>query len=239
LAFLLIYITQKVPRQLYDVLALIRQEASFLTKSGIKPDSVADMDAAVLHSLGVESEDDAAKLVEYFVDETAGNGLITSSRVMDALTAFLKEREETKEKRAGEEEEAEGEGKRNGKRSVAEKDKEKEKEKEKEKGSGMGEEAVKEYWERMAGVVTDQTVSVWERLEAEMVKYNQSLKTRVGLLEGNEALVNQNDELKKLLNQYLSAKINEELIVPPVTLVPQQRRPPASQGGSSRASSRQ
>lgn len=49
------------------------------------------------------------------------------------------------------------------------------------------------------------------------------LSFRVALLQGNEALKNQNNELKTLLNHYLSAKINEELLVPPVSL-PQQRK---------------
>ena len=227
---------QEAPHQLDEVLALIRQEASFLTKSGVKPDSVADLDKAVLHSLGVTNEEDATKLVEYFVDETSTNGLLSSSHVMDALTAFLKDREEAKEKRdAGKEEEVNR--KRNEKKSVAEKEKEKQKDKDKEK-EGMSEDAVKEYWDRIAAVVPNEVVSeVWERLEGEMIKYNKSLKDRVGLLQGNEALRNQNEELKGLLNQYLSAKINEELIVPPVTIPPHQRRP--MQQGGSRASSRQ
>lgn len=197
-----------------------------MSKSGIKPESVADMDAAILHSLNIESDEDAAKLVEHFVDEP-GNGLISPPHIMDALTKFLRCREEAKEKKEGE---GDGEAKRNAK-------KEKEKEKEREKG-GMSEDAVKEYWERMAGVVPDKTVAIWERLEAEMIKYNQGLKERVSLLEGNEALRHQNDELKTLLNQYLSAKINEELIVPPVVVPLPQRRSPIPQNISSNTSSR-
>jgi Sperm tail C-terminal domain len=208
-----------------------------LSKSGIKPESAQEMDAAILRSLGLTTEEDAARLVEHFVEEkkrggeeesenTKGNGkgnvtLIPHAQVMDALTAFIKSRNEMREKEDGGEEpevrfgETTAMGARSGTAASTE------------RGlgyGGMNEDVVKEYWERIAGVIPDSVVSVWDRLEREMTKYNQILKDRMNLLQGNEALKTQNDELKTLLNHYLSAKINEELIVPPVAIPPQQQQ---------------
>lgn len=67
-------------------------------------------------------------------------------------------------------------------------------------------------------------------LEKELVKYNTTLGERGKLLEENSRIKQQNDELKLLLNQYVTAsvsyfnidlnyhKINEELMLPPVTI---------------------
>lgn len=199
-----------------------------MTKAGIKPESVAEMDEAILKSLGVRSDVDAKKLVEHFL---VPGGLVGPEVVMHALTAFV-QRQREDEQKEDEEERAErepsraerelrfgGTGTSNGTIGL---------------GTGTvnanatggssNDDAVKEYWERISGVIPDSVTSIWDKLEDELGKYNAVLKDRSNLIHGNDALKNQNAELKALLNQYLSAKINEELIVPPVSM-PQQRKP--------------
>jgi dynein regulatory complex protein 1 len=60
---------------------------------------------------------------------------------------------------------------------------------------------------------------VWAHLEKELVQYNQLLETRSGQLHEVVGLQRQNDELRTLLNQYLSSKINEELVIPPTQVI--------------------
>lgn len=48
-----------------------------------------------------------------------------------------------------------------------------------------------------------------------METYNQILTDRWKKSQKIEGLEKQNDELKQLLRQYMSAKVNEELQVPP------------------------
>lgn len=207
------------------------------------------MDSGILRALGIESDADAAKLVSLFVvgeeedeneneneeekeketennDENNNNEegeeegkekktkvkLIDPAQVMDTLTAYLRMRNAARAREAENDEEGKNATRR-------------EKGKDKERERGMSDEAVKEYWERIANVIPEPVTHIWERLEQEMVKYNQILKDRVNLLQGNENLRQQNDEMKVLLNQYLNAKINEELIVPPVSMPsPPQRK---------------
>jgi dynein regulatory complex protein 1 len=90
------------------------------------------------------------------------------------------------------------------------------------------------YWERLTNVVSDENVKgVWEvclvtckyallilskPLERDLGKYNAMLNERTKLLEETDSIRQQNAELKGLLNQYLTSKINEDLLVPPVTI---------------------
>ena len=52
-----------------------------------------------------------------------------------------------------------------------------------------------------------------------MKKYNKLLKERLALAEDIRYIKEQNTELKALLRQYMNAKINEELEVPPTQIM--------------------
>lgn len=114
-----------------------------------------------MRALQVESDADGQRLVAQFT--TPQGGLVGADGVVPALTAFVRVQREEKEK---EEKGAEM------KEST-------------EKGKGKEEEeGVQEFWERIAGVVPEATVAVWDRLEMEMTKYNKLLKERyVSLLD--------------------------------------------------------
>ena len=76
-----------------------------------------------------------------------------------------------------------------------------------------------EFWERMANVVGPKTYRVWGALEHALTKYHKLLSARQGELNEAHRLQGQNVELRALLNQYLSSKINEELQVPPTQVI--------------------
>ncbi|CAL8103686.1 unnamed protein product [Calicophoron daubneyi] len=73
-----------------------------------------------------------------------------------------------------------------------------------------------EYWDKYANhVVTPDTEKVWDNLYAALERYLVILKHRAKLIRESEALRRQNGELRHLLQQYLGAKINYDLVVPP------------------------
>ncbi|GBG27956.1 Dynein regulatory complex protein 1 [Hondaea fermentalgiana] len=87
-----------------------------------------------------------------------------------------------------------------------------------------------EYWSRLANLVPDRTVRVWEALEGAMGKYINVLKNRAESIQEVQSLEAQNEELKALLNQYLGSQVVQDLIVTPMETImpttpqPQQQR---------------
>lgn len=77
----------------------------------------------------------------------------------------------------------------------------------------------KEYWSRMANVVSEKGVRVMGALDKALDKYHNLLLDRVNHLSEVDSLRTQNQELRSLLNQYLSSSINEDLHVPPTVLI--------------------
>ena len=69
----------------------------------------------------------------------------------------------------------------------------------------------REFWERLANVVSPDTYQVWLTLEKELTKYNGILQERANLLDENSRIKTQNDELKVLLNQYMTASVSFHL----------------------------
>ncbi|KAM7078267.1 dynein regulatory complex protein 1 [Molossus nigricans] len=72
-----------------------------------------------------------------------------------------------------------------------------------------------EYWKALATVIPDTTQNLWDSLYTALEKYHLILTQRAKLLLENDELEQQNSELQMLLQQYLDAKINSELQVPP------------------------
>ena len=71
----------------------------------------------------------------------------------------------------------------------------------------------------MANVVGPRTYRAWGALENGLAEYHALLRRRRDALEGARRLAEQNAELRALLNQYLSSKINDELQVPPTAII--------------------
>ncbi|KAJ3063744.1 hypothetical protein HDU98_000466 [Podochytrium sp. JEL0797] len=75
------------------------------------------------------------------------------------------------------------------------------------------------YWERMANVIDDKSYRVWTAVYVAMKKYNALLTERYQLTEDIDAVRSQSEELKGLLRQYMSAKVNDELQIPPTQIM--------------------
>lgn len=77
----------------------------------------------------------------------------------------------------------------------------------------------REFWQTLSGVVPDQTVRMWGQLESALQEYNDILEGRAECIGEVQSLREQNQELKKLLNQYLHAEVNSQLRVPPTQTI--------------------
>nr|XP_045740192.1 dynein regulatory complex protein 1 isoform X2 [Mirounga angustirostris] len=72
-----------------------------------------------------------------------------------------------------------------------------------------------EYWEALTTVIPDATQNLWDALYTALEKYHLILTQRAKLLIENNSLEQQNAELQMLLQKSLDSKINSELQVPP------------------------
>jgi dynein regulatory complex protein 1 len=186
------------------MLELLSNEAGFLVESKIRTlldslpveeQSLLKIDS-ILKVLGVEGAVDVEKLLSFFLADADNHELIHPNDAIKAIKAFVEEHQ------------AEGgDGIKLAKRST------------KEPGHEGTRREEREFWARMSSVISDKTYRVWNALERAMQKYHQLLTNRGSLIGEVGDLQQQNDELKALLNQYLSSKINEDLHVPPTQVI--------------------
>ena len=76
------------------------------------------------------------------------------------------------------------------------------------------------FWKQMVAVLPKSHEKVWTALLEGLSKYHTVLLTRVELLDDTASLRQQNVELRTLLSQYMDARINRELHVPPTLVLP-------------------
>jgi len=74
-------------------------------------------------------------------------------------------------------------------------------------------------WGECDEQVASPTVSVWQELFKFLSKFNLILQERRELITSVDGLRAQNRELKMLLNQYLTSKVNGQLYVPPTATI--------------------
>ncbi len=72
----------------------------------------------------------------------------------------------------------------------------------------------KRYWEQIAQVIPESKCRVWNALAKGLEKYQILLQEREKLIEETEMIRIQNNDLRDLLEKYMSQKINEELLIP-------------------------
>lgn len=71
------------------------------------------------------------------------------------------------------------------------------------------------FWYKMSNVISPEHLRVWHSVEGGLNKYLRQLQIRQKLIEETDGIRRQNDELRSLLNQYLSNPVNDELFAPP------------------------
>mmetsp|Transcript_26085 Transcript_26085/g.52305 ORF Transcript_26085/g.52305 Transcript_26085/m.52305 type:complete len:654 (-) Transcript_26085:253-2214(-) len=187
------------------MLELLCNEAGFLVEGKIQKlleplpedeQNLLKIDS-ILKVLGVEGAGDVEKLLSYFLADADNHELIHPNDAIKAIKAFVEEHQA--ERQRGGDSLKKGAGKDGGQEGTRREE--------------------REFWERMSSIISDKTYRVWSALEKSLHKYDGLLKNRSGLIDEVGDLQRQNGELKALLNQYLSSRINEDLHVPPTQVI--------------------
>merc|ERR1719321_2408157 len=200
------------------VLDLIKEETTFLLDMKIREQmqelppeqrDVMQIDA-VLRYIGVESQDDVDLLVGQFYqgpDDDDENCTVDADEVLNLLKAYQLEKENlAAQDVAPDKKKKKSQGKAIGSESEAERKARRRKEE-------------KKFWEKMAHVIPEMNTRVWASLDKFLIKYYDLLQKRATNIDQAVAMQKQNEELKALLDQYLSSKVNEELQVPPTHVI--------------------
>jgi dynein regulatory complex protein 1 len=168
---------------------------------------------SIMRTLGIENPEDIQKLMSYFVqiiEETRGqkeemeskdeigNVHLAMDDVVKALRRFV---------------EAQQKALMNQNRSTKQKKAKILNAEERAKDRRRKEE--REFWTRMTQVIPDSKYRVWGALERGLEKYGVVLEEREKLIAETEHIRKQNNDLRLLLDSYMSQKINDELILPP------------------------
>ena len=148
--------------------------------------------------LGVEGAADVEKLLSYFLADADNHELIHPNDAIKAIKAFVEEHQAERQ-RGGEIKTSKPSSKEAGQEGTRREE--------------------REFWERMSSIISEKTYRVWSALEKSLLKYDALLKSRGNLIGEVGDLQRQNEELKALLNQYLSSRINEDLHVPPTQVI--------------------
>ncbi|XP_067097803.1 dynein regulatory complex protein 1 [Osmerus mordax] len=213
------------------LLELLCDETGFLIESKLlKLLSPLDRDEqslmkldAIFTAMGIESEEDVNKMADFFIkypqqqeeravevstDDNEGRGrscpstptsnLIHPNDVLKALRAFTAQHH-PKRGGLGHKQLRVGLGQRDDSEDAA-------------------------YWDSMANVIPKNKLKIWAELETSMDMYHTVLTERSKLITETQGLKQQNTELRMLLHQYVTSKVNTELEIPPtqtMQLVPE------------------
>ncbi len=166
---------------------------------------------SIFKALGVETLDDVTKLSYYFIiksenTQNAEEKLIHPNDAIKAIRRFFESQKNGSELQKHCDDDEEGISTTLKETRVK-------------KAGKSKEELQKEYWKRMANIIDEKSSRVWNAVYAAMEKYNTLLNERWSLTQEISAVQTQNEELKNLLKHYMSAKINEELQVPPTQIM--------------------
>jgi dynein regulatory complex protein 1 len=216
------------------MLSMLASEAGFLVDAKVR-NALEEMDdekAAVvradslLKALGVETQGDVEKLLTYFFSEydmpehedEEHNELmqlksldlcIQPDNVVQVIKQFVEDRSDR----------ADSDSHSHGKKVSAATAMEQAAHDAEEARRERNRREEREFWERMANVIPEKTYRVWGALEKGLLKYNDILKGRADTIDSVSQLEQQNKELKSLLSQYLGARVNDDLIVPPTQMI--------------------
>mmetsp|Transcript_9485 Transcript_9485/g.27918 ORF Transcript_9485/g.27918 Transcript_9485/m.27918 type:complete len:710 (-) Transcript_9485:100-2229(-) len=224
--------------KLRQVLELLAQEAGFLVEKDVR-EAIESMPAAdgeisqaeaLLQALGVTDEGALANLIPYFFNTVAPKDeygaefatelplelqevLISPEHVIKAVRRYVEDRSgaaaelEKAANAGGGDDAANDEEDKNlaGRQAVAARVKAQQEKRDAEAA----------FWHRLSGVISEPATNSWKALESQMQRYNRMLKDRAEAIEDVDCLKDQNAQLKLLLNQYLGAPVNDELVIPP------------------------
>lgn len=191
-------VTEQVLKELCENTGFLVEEKVRNVMKELDPDEahLLKLDA-VLKALGIENSDDINKLVNFFIKE--GEEAMKESQTKtspdeipmvspDQVIKVLKKFVDAQQKYTV------SSNIKQKKTRMSAKQRERDRRREEER----------KFWERMAQVIPDKKYKIWLSLEKALEEYKDLLTDRAKLIEETEAIRTQNNELRELLNQYLS-----------------------------------
>ncbi|KAI8905824.1 sperm tail-domain-containing protein [Gorgonomyces haynaldii] len=209
--------SKKNSKSVKRILELLCNEAGFLVEDKLQKllaplhkdeQSLMRLDS-IFKALAVETIDDIERLTSYFVQETISKDevkLIHPDNVVKSIRKFVDDSRGHKSKRKDTDEDQFVEKESNAKQET-------------EENSTRIKKLQKQYWTRIQDVISDKSYRTWLSVYRGMQKYNQILTQRYHLSQEISSIKHQNDELKALLRQYMSARVNDELQIPPTQIM--------------------
>ncbi|KAJ9445493.1 Dynein regulatory complex protein 1 [Diplonema papillatum] len=203
---------QELSEGALKVFEMLREECGFLVESRVtktiqmleetEPDTdQQQLDAlqleAIWTTLGVKNRNDILKMMTHFTVPAGDDGepvLVSQQDCIRALSAFVEQQNACATAASS---------KKSQQSTFLERAKRKRQRDE------------KEFWQRLSHVIPDGHYRVWGALEDGLEKYLKQLQDRAKLIDETDAIRQQNDELRALLNTYMQSKINDELFHPP------------------------
>jgi dynein regulatory complex protein 1 len=191
------------------MLEMLSEQCGFLVEDRVKKviqnleaeQKTAVLIDSVLKSLGIESKAEINKLLQYFTrtaerdDGEMMTVLIDPQDAIVALKHFVEFRNKSQMLQTS---------KKNQMLQLEARLKDKKQREE------------REYWNRMAHVIPESNIRIWDALENGLEKYVVLLQDRNRLIGETDSIRRQNDQLRSLLNQYMTSKINQELYIDPM-----------------------
>ena len=202
-----------------QALGLLCEESGFLIESKLarllapldKDEQMLMKLDSTFKALGIETEADVHTLVSYFTQwPSADEQGETEERVKTATQLILIHPNDVPQALRQFVEHRQGSGKAS---SVAL------------KGLALSKGATEQllsggFWKQMAGILPESHERVWSALLEGLEQYHSELGGRAQLIQETDSLRQQNAELRLLLQQYMHARINQELEIPPTLVVP-------------------
>lgn len=153
---------------------------------------------SVLRSIGIQSIDDVQKLEKYFMVKSNSQDepvLISAEKVISVLNRFVTDHSKNM---STSNHVLEGTSTLPNAMS-----------------NGGSEDDPHEYWESLLKISSGSYFSTWDLLYSALMSYQQTLQERISLKNEVDNIENENNELKSLLQEYISSQVNLELCVPP------------------------
>jgi len=187
------------------ILQMLCDEAGFLVEGKVKKmlDKLPKEEhnllkvESIIKALGIDTKEGMEQLVSHFVNEDNDElRLVDPSRAIKCLRNFVDEFRDSGGPTA-----AAAAGQAANSKSASNRREE------------------RQFWERMSNVIARKTHRLWKNLYQVMQQKNKTLEDRKRQISGNDTLDTQNRELRALLSQYMSARVNDDLYVPPAQML--------------------
>merc|ERR1711871_859289 len=187
------------------ILQMLCDEAGFLVESKVKKmlDKLPKEEhsllkvESIIKALGIDTKEGMEQLVSHFVNEDSEElRLVDPSHAVKCLRNFVDEFRDSGGPTA-----AAAAGQATNSKTAATRREE------------------RQFWERMSNVIARKTHRLWKNLYDCMQKTYETLDERKRTIGSNGTLETQNKELRALLSQYMSARVNDELYVPPAQML--------------------